>query len=184
MPPVARVEEIDVDAEEADAPAGSSAAPAAPAAPAAAATLVAATPASALAAAAAVATDAATSALVFGTARGGLVRQTPLPLDVDRLSGRAATLATAAKRRRFVHAAAVAGKLAPRGIAVIGAGAVGPGVATAPSRRAGLSRVTAAHGSEPCAGHGGLWAACPGPRRDTRGWRRRGRRAAELRGAA
>ena len=85
LPPVARVEEIDVDAEEADAPAVSSAAPAAPAAPAAAVTIVAAPLASALAAAAAVAADAATSALVFGTARGGLVRQTPLPLDVDRL---------------------------------------------------------------------------------------------------
>jgi len=85
VPPVARVQEIDVDAEEADAPAGSFAAPVAPAAPAAAVTLVAVPPASALAAAAAVAADAETSVLNFGTARGGLVRQTPLPLDVDRL---------------------------------------------------------------------------------------------------
>ena len=94
MPPVARVEEIDVDAEEADAPAGSSAAPAAPAAPAAAVTLVAAPPVSALAAAAAVAADAETSALVFGARWIGAADAAAAGRGP---SGRAATLATAAK---------------------------------------------------------------------------------------
>ena len=96
LPLVARVEEIDVDAEEADAPAGSSAAPVAPAAPAAAVTLVAAPPASALAAAAAVVADAETSALFLwhsarwiGAADAAAAGRGP--------SGRAATLATAAK---------------------------------------------------------------------------------------